>query len=143
MRKTILSLILLIALVATAPLSQAEEGGGDEEVAEPEAQVSADGLPTMAALQTMSREERMQLVQKLEPAQRQKLFDVLLGGSVKGIRSRPDGGLDTYTMKTVPEGDTTYAVWSVKGGASASLLNNAMRLFVNGGRFSNHPSLVG
>jgi HlyD family secretion protein len=44
------------------------------EPAEAEPQVTEDGLPTMAALQTMSREERMKLIQGLEPAQRQKLF---------------------------------------------------------------------
>ena len=56
-----------------------EEGGGEEsadagEGAEPEATTTEDGLPTMAALQAMSRQERMELVQNLEPAQRQKLF---------------------------------------------------------------------
>jgi HlyD family secretion protein len=54
--------------------AEAGESGAEEEAAEPEPQVSEDGLPTLAALQAMSREERMELVQKLEPAQRQKLF---------------------------------------------------------------------
>ena len=39
-----------------------------------EPETTEDGLPTMAALQAMSREERMELIQDLEPAQRQKLF---------------------------------------------------------------------
>ncbi len=54
------------------------EGDADEpvEAAEEEPQTTEDGLPTMAALQKMSREERMSLVQDLEPAQRQKLFSM-------------------------------------------------------------------
>lgn len=54
------------------------EGDADEpvEVAEEEPQTTEDGLPTMAALQKMSRQERMSLIQDLEPAQRQKLFSM-------------------------------------------------------------------
>jgi HlyD family secretion protein len=52
------------------------EGDDDEPVEAPEEapQTTEDGLPTMAALQKMSRPERMSLIQDLEPAQRQKLF---------------------------------------------------------------------
>jgi len=53
-----------------APTEGAEAGAETE----PEAEFTEDGLPTMAALQAMSREERMELIQTLEPAQRQKLF---------------------------------------------------------------------
>ncbi|MBW1688980.1 MAG: efflux RND transporter periplasmic adaptor subunit, partial [Deltaproteobacteria bacterium] len=54
----------------------APESGEAGESAEAEAATTEDGLPTIAALQAMSREERMKLMQDLEPAQRQKLFSM-------------------------------------------------------------------
>lgn len=55
-----------------AALESEENGEGSEA----EAATTEDGLPTIAALQAMSREERMKLMQDLEPAQRQKLFSM-------------------------------------------------------------------
>jgi len=54
----------------------APESGEAGEASEAEAATTEDGLPTIAALQAMSREERMKLMQDLEPAQRQKLFSM-------------------------------------------------------------------
>ncbi len=75
---------LVTALGMDAELLEArvpDEGGAREsekagEGAEAEAATTEDGLPTIAALQAMSREERMKLMQDLEPAQRQKLFSM-------------------------------------------------------------------
>lgn len=75
---------LVTALGMDAELLEArvpDEGGAPEsekagEASEAEAATTEDGLPTIAALQAMSREERMKLMQDLEPAQRQKLFSM-------------------------------------------------------------------
>ena len=64
---------LLEARVETPAEAGAAEDGA-EAPAEADAAESEDGLPSMARLQSMSREERMQLMQTLTPEQRQKLF---------------------------------------------------------------------
>jgi len=66
---------------------------------------------------------------------------LVAGGSCKGVYSTTEGGLDGYTRKTVTAADTLTALWSVKGALAVHLLDSAVIMFVNGGRFSNQPSL--
>jgi outer membrane receptor for ferrienterochelin and colicin len=66
---------------------------------------------------------------------------LIAGASAKGIFSATDGGTDGYTMLAVAPSDTITGIWSVKGGLSATFFNNDAIVYVNGGRFSNHPSL--
>ena len=89
-----------------------EEGGAEEpadagEGDEPEATTTEDGLPTMAALQAMSREERMQLVQSLEPAQRQKLFGMfqqMQEQQEKAARADPSRPKDAFVFVNDEQG---------------------------------------
>lgn len=112
-----------------AKVPAAGESGEVEEAAEPEPQVSEDGLPTMAALQAMSREERMKLVQGLEPAQRQKLFGMfqqMRDQQEQASRANPaapkdafvfvndDGGL--LTLKPIRIGLSSWEYTEVLGG---------------------------
>jgi len=89
-----------------------EEGGAEEptdagEEAAAEATTTEDGLPTMAALQAMSREERMQLVQSLEPAQRQKLFGMfqqMQEQQEKAARADPSRPKDAFVFVNDEQG---------------------------------------
>jgi len=67
---------LLEAKVETAEdrTSESEDAEAVDEEAAPEAEAD-DGLPTMAEVQSMSREERGKLFQSLSPAQRQKMME--------------------------------------------------------------------
>ena len=95
-------------LEATVP----EEGGTEEaagsgEEPKPEAKTTEDGLPTMAALQAMSREERMQLVESLEPAQRQKLFGMfqqMQEQQEKAARADPSRPKDAFVFVNDEQG---------------------------------------
>ena len=104
---------LVTALGMDAELLQAKvapeagESGAPEEAAEPEPQVSEDGLPTLAALQAMSREERMELVQRLEPAQRQTLFGLfqqLRERQEQASRADPSAPKDAFVFVNDDEG---------------------------------------
>lgn len=105
------------------------ESGEVEEIAEPEPQVSEDGLPTMAALQAMSREERMKLVQSLEPAQRQKLFGLfqqMRDQQEQASRADPTAPKDAFvfvnddrgllTLKPIRIGLSSWEYTEVLGG---------------------------
>jgi hypothetical protein len=61
-------------LEARVPSDEDADAKEPPEADAEEPETTEDGLPTMAALQAMSREERMELIQNLEPGQRQKLF---------------------------------------------------------------------
>jgi HlyD family secretion protein len=87
--------------------SGAEEAAGAGEEPEPEATTTEDGLPTMAALQAMSREERTELVQSLEPAQRQKLFGMfqqIQEQQEKAARADPSRPKDAFVFISDEQG---------------------------------------
>ncbi len=64
-----------------------------------------------------------------------------VGGSVAGVYSETEGGLDGASLKTVLPSDTTTVVWSARAGVSAGLAEERLLLYSNIGRFSNQPSL--
>jgi HlyD family secretion protein len=87
--------------------SGAEEAAGAGEEPEPEATTTEDGLPTRAALQAMSREERTELVQSLEPAQRQKLFGMfqqIQEQQEKAARADPSRPKDAFVFISDEQG---------------------------------------
>lgn len=66
---------------------------------------------------------------------------LIVGASGRGSYTTTEGGLDGYTLRTIPDADTVTAIWSVKGGVSLHLQKDAVLIYCNGGRFSNEPSL--
>lgn len=88
---------------------QGEPGAEADGAAEnaPDAQLTEDGLPTMAALEAMSREERMKLIQTLEPAQRQKLFGLfqqMQAEREKAARADPSRPKDAFVFVNDEQG---------------------------------------
>ena len=89
-----------------------DEGTAGESVdgeaeTETAAETTEDGLPTLAALEAMSREERMQLVQNLEPAQRQKLFGMfqqMQEEKEKAARADPSKPKDAFVFVNDEQG---------------------------------------
>jgi len=106
----------------------ADESGTTEGHAPAEAE-SSDGLPTMAQIQSMSRDERMKLFQSLTPAQRQKMME--RGQAARAQReaedranpARPKPGFvfqydntGLLTLKPIVMGLTTWESTEIVGG---------------------------
>jgi HlyD family secretion protein len=101
---------LLEARVETPAEAGAPEAGAPEAPAEAEAAESEDGLPSMARLQSMSREERMQLMQTLTPQQRQKLFGMfqrMREEQERAQRADPARPKDAFVFVEDPESGLT------------------------------------
>jgi HlyD family secretion protein len=106
--------------------AEGSEGVDDETATEAEPEQTEDGLPTMAALQAMSRSERMELIQGLEPAQRQKLFAMFQQIREQASRMDPSAPKDAFvfvndeqgllTLKPVRIGLSSWEYTEVLGG---------------------------
>jgi len=68
-------------------------------------------------------------------------FGAVAGGSIQGVYSETEGGLDGYSNRMVPASDTITLLWAAKGGVSLSCADSAVLFYANAGRFSNQPSL--
>ena len=95
--------------VEAAADSAAEGNSAAEAGADADAE-TADGLPSMARLQAMSREERMQLMQSLTPEQRQKLFGMfqrMREDQERAQRADPARPKDAFVFVEDPRGGLT------------------------------------
>lgn len=68
------------------------------------------------------------------------LFTFTTGGNFSGVYDETDGGVDAVSSKVIEPSDTITFLWNAEAGISFNPIDK-LKLFVNGGRYSNQPSL--
>ncbi|MBN1600947.1 MAG: TonB-dependent receptor [Chitinispirillaceae bacterium] len=68
------------------------------------------------------------------------LFAFATGGNFSGVYDETDGGVDVVSSKVIKSSDTITLLWNAEAGISFTPFEK-LKLYVNGGRYSNQPSL--
>ncbi len=68
------------------------------------------------------------------------VFTFTTGGNFSSVYDETDGGVDVLSSKVIEPSDTITLLWNAEAGISFTPFDK-LKIYVNGGRYSNQPSL--